>query len=99
MTKLEALARVGKNNLHALAIEARSDVRAARSRVLTARALVEEYGSVLVPIRENIVKLSQERCEAMLIGAYQLLLAKQSEFTTYRPVRPTRHRSKVAAPK
>lgn len=83
IARLEALGRISENNLQALAIEARSDVRASRSRVLTTRAMVEEYGKVLVPIRENIVKFAQQHYDAMLLGVYQLLLAKQSEFATY----------------
>jgi cobalt-zinc-cadmium efflux system outer membrane protein len=39
---------------------------------------------VLVPLRENIVTFSQEQYDAMLLGVYQLLQAKQSEFATCR---------------
>jgi len=84
LARLEAMRRVLKSNLEALAIDVRSDVRAARARVAAARAVVEEYGTVLVPIRENIVQLSQQYYDAMLLGVYQLLLAKQTEFATYR---------------
>lgn len=84
IAKLEAFVRQSEDNLHALAIDARSDVRAARARVLASRAVIEEYARVLVPLRENIVKLTQQHYDAMLLGVYQLLQAKQSELASYR---------------
>lgn len=84
IARLEAFKRQAENNLRALSIDARSDVRAARARVLAARSVVEEYGKVLVPLREGIVKFSQQQYDAMLLGVYQLLQAKQTEFDTYR---------------
>jgi cobalt-zinc-cadmium efflux system outer membrane protein len=84
LARLEALKRQSEQRLRALSIDSRSEVRAARARLVTARAVVEEYGGVLVPLRENIVKYSQEQYDAMLLGVYQLLQAKQSEFATYR---------------
>ena len=84
VARLEAFKRQAENNLQALAVEARSDVRAARVRVTTARAIVEEYGKGLVPQRENIVRFSQQQYDAMLLGVYQLIQAKQSEFEAYR---------------
>jgi len=84
LARLSAYERQAKNSLHALAIDVRSDVRSARARVITTRQIVEEYRHVLVPQREAIVKFSQEQYNAMLLGVYQLLQAKQSEFSTYR---------------
>jgi outer membrane protein, heavy metal efflux system len=62
----------------------RADVRSSRARVLTARGVVQEYGKVIVPLRENVVRFSQEQYDAMLIGVYQLIQAKQNEFEAYR---------------
>jgi cobalt-zinc-cadmium efflux system outer membrane protein len=84
VAKLEAFVRQSTDNLNALAIDARSDVRATRARVLAARSVVEEYGKVLVPRRQNIVRLSQQQYDAMLLGVYQLIVAKQAEYATYR---------------
>jgi len=84
IAKLEAFVRQSDDNLRSLSIDARSDVRATRARVLTARSVVDEYRTVLVPRRERIVKLSQQQYDAMLLGVYQLLMAKQSEYATYR---------------
>lgn len=84
IARLEAFKRKGEDELAALAIDVRADVRATRARVLTARGVVEEYGRVIVPLREDIVRYSQERYDAMLLGVYQLIQAKQSEFDAYR---------------
>ena len=84
IARLEAFKRQAENHLQALAVEARSDVRASRVRVATARSIVEEYGKGLVPLRENIVRFSQQHYDAMLLGVFQLIQAKQSEFDAYR---------------
>lgn len=84
IAKLEAYERQAENRLRSLAIDVRSDVRSSRARVSTARAVVEQYGKVLVPLRENVVRFSQQQYDAMLLGVYQLLQAKQTEVDTYR---------------
>ena len=84
IARLEAFKRQAENHLQALAVDARSDVRASRVRVATARSIVEEYGKGLVPLRENIVRFSQQHYDAMLLGVFQLIQAKQSEFDAYR---------------
>jgi cobalt-zinc-cadmium efflux system outer membrane protein len=84
IAKLEAYARQGEAELRALAIEVRADVRSSRARLLTTRSIVEDYGKVVVPLRENIVRFSQEQYDAMLLGVYQLIQAKQNEFEAYR---------------
>lgn len=84
IAKLEAHARRATRDLEALAIDVRADVRSARARVLTARALVEEYGKVVIPLREGVVRHSQAHYDAMLLGVYQLIQAKQSKLDAYR---------------
>lgn len=84
VSKLEAYERQAESELHALAIDVRADVRSSRSRLLTARGVVDDYGKVIVPLRENVVRYSQEQYDAMLLGVYQLIQAKQSEFDAYR---------------
>jgi len=84
IAKLEAHRRQADNELQALAIDVRADVRSSRVRVLTSRGLVEHYGKVIVPLRENVVRFSQEQYDAMLLGVYQLIQAKQAEYEAYR---------------
>lgn len=84
LARLRAMHRQSQARLEAHAVDARSEVREARDRLLAARAVAERYASVLVPLRERIVALTQERYNAMLLGVYELLLAKQGEIATYR---------------
>jgi cobalt-zinc-cadmium efflux system outer membrane protein len=84
IARLEAQVRQAKLHEEQLAIEIRSEVRSARVRLVTARAIAERYKTKLVPLREKIVHLSEDQYHAMLLGAYQLLLAKQNEVTAYR---------------
>lgn len=83
IAKLEAYERQAQNELRALAVDVRADVRSSRARVMTARGVVEQYGKTIVPLREQIVKFSQQQYDAMLIGTYQLIAAKQAEFEAY----------------
>lgn len=84
IAKLEAFKRKAENELRGLSIDVRADVRSSRARVVTARGVVEHYGQVIVPLRENVVRFSQEQYDAMLLGVYQLIQAKQHEFEAYR---------------
>ncbi len=59
-------------------------MRQARNRLVAARTTIDYYAKTLVPLRERIVALSQEHYNAMLLGVYQLLQAKQNEINTYR---------------
>jgi cobalt-zinc-cadmium efflux system outer membrane protein len=84
IARLEGQLRAALARETALAVDIRSEVRSARSRVLAARAVVDRYARVVVPLRQRVVALTQERYDAMLLGTYQLLQAKQSEVTAYR---------------
>jgi cobalt-zinc-cadmium efflux system outer membrane protein len=83
IARLEALLRQSEARLQARAVDARSEVRAARDAMVSARRVAERYRGVVVPLRERIVALAQQRYDAMLMGAYELLLAKQSEANAY----------------
>ena len=67
------------HTLNALLGESASRLREARSVVSEARARVEYYRDVIVPRRERIVKLTTLEHNAMLVGVFQLLQAKESE--------------------
>lgn len=68
-----------EQNLAALGIQAASEVRIARERLLAARARVEYYRDVLVPRRTRIVELTKLEQNAMLLGLYDVLRARQDE--------------------
>jgi cobalt-zinc-cadmium efflux system outer membrane protein len=84
VARLDALVRQAQARESALAVDIRSEVRAARARLVSMRDVVDRYSKVVVPLREQVVSLSQEQYSAMLLGAYQLLAAKQNEVNAYR---------------
>jgi cobalt-zinc-cadmium efflux system outer membrane protein len=84
IARLEAELRIAEAREKALAAEVRSQVREAVERVLAARAVVDRYATVMVPLRERVLDLSQQEYNAMLLGVYQLLQAKQGALTSYR---------------
>jgi cobalt-zinc-cadmium efflux system outer membrane protein len=67
------------HTLNALLAESSSQLRAARATVVEARARVEYYRDVIVPRRKRIVELTKLEHNAMLVGVFQLLQAKQNE--------------------
>lgn len=84
IAKIEAQLRQAQAKEWALAVAIRSEVREDRNDLLVARSLVETYGKKLVPLREKVVALSQQYYDAMLLGVFQLLQAKQNEIEAWR---------------
>ena len=84
IARAEALVRQSEARLAERAVNARSEVRSSRDRLLAERALVEHYRTVVIPRREKIVQLSLLQYNAMQIGLNLVLQAKQSEVNGYR---------------
>ena len=84
VARLEAQVRAAEQLLAARAIEVRSEVREARGRLLYAREVIDKYRREIVPTREKLVALSQQQYDAMLLGVFQLIQAKQGEVNAYR---------------
>jgi cobalt-zinc-cadmium efflux system outer membrane protein len=63
----------------AAAVEVRSAARSARNRLVAARDRAVYVKQVLLPLRQEITRQSQLQYNAMLIGGFQLLQAKQAE--------------------
>jgi cobalt-zinc-cadmium efflux system outer membrane protein len=84
IARLEAQLRTSERLLEARSIEVRSEVREVHARLLAARLAVNLYRSEIVPTREKLVALSQQQYDAMLLGVYQLVQAKQNEVNAYR---------------
>ncbi len=84
IARLESMLRQAEARETSLALDIRSQVRVARNRLVVARGLVERYATVIVPLRQQVVALSQQQYDAMLIGVHQVLLAKQNEVSAYR---------------
>src|SRR5438874_4262464 len=66
----------------ALAADIRSDVRSARDKMLLSRRQVEYFKSTALPTRTRVTEESQLEYNAMQIGPFQLLQAKQEEVKT-----------------
>ena len=68
-----------QQEFHALAVEIRAAVRAARRRLTTARQAALFYQNEILPLRRKIVEQVQLQYNAMQTGTPRLLLAKQQE--------------------
>ncbi len=80
-TRASALARLRQSDerFTALAVEIRSQVRRAHARLQAARALAGHYRRVVLPLRSRIVDQTQLQYNAMQVGVFQLLQAKQAQ--------------------
>jgi cobalt-zinc-cadmium efflux system outer membrane protein len=67
----------------AQAIEIRSEARSLRNHLVMQRNLIDHYRSTVLPLREQIVDLTLKNYNYMLMGAFDLLMAKQQEFEGY----------------
>ena len=83
-TRAEAEFLRAQHFVNALESETSSLLRAARAAVGVARAQVEYYRDVIVPRRARIVELTKLEHNAMLVGVFQLLQAKQNEMQARR---------------
>jgi cobalt-zinc-cadmium efflux system outer membrane protein len=81
VAKVQAQFRQVQRRFEAMAVDARSEVREARDRMMANRSLAEYY-KVLLPERMRILNLTMQQYNGMLKGPYDLLLAKQNEVAT-----------------
>lgn len=84
IARLEAQHRQGERRLTALSVNTRSEVRAARARLLSLRLVADRYQRVVLPLREKVVEQSQLQYNAMQIGLFQLLSARREQVEAYR---------------
>jgi len=84
IARLESRLRQSRKRLEALAIEIRSEIRSLRNQLLLTRSLAEHYRQVILPLRERIVDLTLQKYNYMLVGAFDLLVAKQQNLDDYR---------------
>jgi cobalt-zinc-cadmium efflux system outer membrane protein len=82
VARSSAKLRQSEQRYLALAADIRSDVRAARDKMLLARRQVGYFKSTALPTRTRVTEESQLEYNAMQIGPFQLLQAKQEEVKT-----------------
>jgi len=63
----------------ALAVEVRAAAREVRQRLITSRRTALHYQNVILPLRARITEEAQHQYNAMQIGVFQLLQARQQE--------------------
>ena len=84
-------ARRAEAQLAALAVEIRSQARAARDRLVAAQKAALHYRDVLLPLQADIVDETVKFHNGMLVGVYDLLLARQQQIhTAQRSIAATR---------
>lgn len=81
---LEARLRQSERRVEALTQDVVAEVRRAWEELRAARALAEHQRRTLIPARERVVELSQHHYDYMLLGTFDLLLAKREEIDAYR---------------
>ncbi|HHT9107162.1 MAG TPA: TolC family protein [Candidatus Wunengus sp. YC63] len=84
IARLESQLRQSQQRLSSLAIDIRSEIREVRDRLLAVRNVIKYYHDVVLPLRQRIVDESQLYYNGMLIGVYELLLAKQNQINAGR---------------
>lgn len=84
-----AVARAGaqlddaRARLQSLELDIDSAVALGVDRLAATRKIADDYRAALIPQRETIVARTQEQQNYMLVGVFELLLAKQQEFDAY----------------
>ncbi len=81
--RAESLLESARAQVRARELEIANGVQAATDRVASARARVERLANETIPLREQIVARTQEQANYMLVGAFDLLRAKQDEYAAY----------------
>ncbi|MBL8956884.1 MAG: TolC family protein [Myxococcaceae bacterium] len=84
IAKVEAQARQAERRLRQLAIDARSEVRAAFALLQASRQEAVFYKERLLPLREQVLEQTQLQYNAMQLGVFQLLDAKNTQSHAYR---------------
>lgn len=79
LERLAAEYRRAARNLEALAVNVRSEVREARDALVAARDVVEYYQKILLPQSQRILHETLLQYNAMQLGNYVLLSAKEHE--------------------
>jgi outer membrane protein, heavy metal efflux system len=79
IARLAAEYRQAQRSVEARAIDIRSEVREARDRLIAQRDLARFYGEVLLPQRLRIVNETLLQYNAMQIGTFELLEAKEKQ--------------------
>lgn len=81
ISRVKARLRQREHQLAAQEVAVHAEIRTLSDRLVAQRRIVERYRAHVLPLRQQIVASSQRHYNYMLIGAFQLLQAKQQEIT------------------
>jgi len=84
VARAEAESRRSQERVAALAVEIRSEAREASMRLAASHAMVRHYQTVMLPLQQSIVDETLRFYNGMLVGVYDLLLARQAQVQTAR---------------
>ena len=84
IARAAAESRRSQEHVAALAIEIRSESREASARLAATYAMVQHYQKVMLPLQQSIVSETLKFYNGMLVGVYDLLLARQAQVQTAR---------------
>ena len=83
MAKADAELIEARAQLDALTLAVNNDALLAVQQINVAREVAEHYRAALIPAREAIVARTQEEANYMLVGVFELLLARREEYDAY----------------
>jgi cobalt-zinc-cadmium efflux system outer membrane protein len=72
------------NIAQALEAEIRKDVRNAALRVGITRKQIERYRTAVLPLKQDIVRLKQEKYNFMLAGVFEVLVARREQSEAFK---------------
>ncbi len=72
-----------ENEMRELESHVRAEVRKSAASVGSARRIAQRYRNVILPLKQDIVRLKQEKYNYMLIGVFDVLVAKREETSAY----------------
>ena len=81
-TRARAQLRQATEKYAALAIEIRSDVRAAYAQMIASRRRAEYYRAEVLPLEQAAVRETQLQYNGMFLGVFHLLQAKRAQIET-----------------
>ncbi|HEY1181499.1 MAG TPA: TolC family protein [Rhodocyclaceae bacterium] len=70
-------------SLDEVVLDSGNEVRLAHAKLTSAKARAKRYKDALIPEREAVVARMQEEVNYMLVGIFELLVAKQQEYEAY----------------
>jgi len=81
--RAEAELQQAQAEVDTLALAVANETRLAVEQLALVQDIAERYRSALLPQREAVVARSQERVNYMLMGVFELIVARQEEYDAY----------------